>query len=262
MAASMPAYIRRAEVRKEHVSLPIMAALKKHALVISAWQDMKSVVKAAMISNPNMFIRITSDREIRDVYVGSKSRAARGDEEGSIYNSLEDLMEPPSLCIVRLNELSYKNKAAPGALEEAICYRIDRDKPTWLYSDCDRPFTVGSHAYSDSIADVIKTNFPIVRIPRILPSINLGEDLNLMPEPVNNVGQSQNDLVITEPMPLQEDVVDGVLETSEVSKTASKPKTKVRIKPSTDEDADTGGLSLYGSGLNSSKNKFKNRNRS
>ena len=82
MAASMPAYVRRADVRKEHLELPIMGMTRRNALVVASWQDMKAVVKATIIANQRIFVKVTSDREIRDVYVGSKSRAARGDDEG------------------------------------------------------------------------------------------------------------------------------------------------------------------------------------
>lgn len=254
MATTMPAFIRRADVRKEHIEQPFLTHIKRSILIISSWIDMKSCIKAAMIMNPKKFIKITSDREIRDVFVGSKSKAARGDEDGAIYNSLEDLMDAPDLSIVRLNELSYKNKAASGALEEAICYRIDRDKPVWLFSDVDKPFTAGSHAYSDSVADVIKSNFPMVRVPRILTvSLSL-EDEPITPQflsasvskPITDV---ENDPTTYKPQ------VDPIEEPPQEPVHVSRPKPKIR--PSIDEDAGVLG-NLYGAGIKP-KSKFKGR---
>lgn len=248
MAASMPTFIRKAEVKNDHIKLPIISAFKQHLMVMSSWSDMKAVIKVLMISNPTKFIRITSDREIRDVYVGSKSRAARGDEDGKIYNSLEDLMDLPDLSIVRLNELSYKNKAAPGALEEAVSYRTDRDKPTWLFNDVDRPFGSGSHAYSDSVADVIKTHFKTYRINRILTSGMTDFD-SIEPIDVN-------------PRPQAPPTAPVASNTQECADIAEEPKKqekvqrKPKIKPSQDDDADP-SLSMYGSGLNT--NKFKRK---
>jgi hypothetical protein len=273
MALSMPGYIRRAEIRREHLSQNALKGVKKHLLIISSWQDMKAVIKAAMIANPSTFIKITSDREIRDVYVGSKSKAARGDEDGAIYNSLEDLMDPPNLMIVRLNELSYKNKAAPGALEEAVSYRVDRDKPTWLFSDMDKPFMTGSHAYSDSVADVIKSSFPITRIPRILPNVSLLEDDQLIPQ---HYEQPEVPVRLAEPTTIEPEPADAAETTEGVpKKTTSRrspapdesesPKVSVKskIRPSPDDDADVGyGLSRFGSGLSDSKSKFKGNRRS
>jgi len=250
VAAAMPLYIRKAEVTKEHLAHEIMKLTRRNMMVVSSWADMKAVIKALWISNPSKFFKISSDREIRDVYVGSKSRAARGDEEGKIYNSLEDLMDMPDLAVVRLNELSYKNKAASGALEEAISYRTDRDKPTWLFSDIDRPFTLGSHAYSDSVADLIKSIFTTIRISRITQYNTYFDDLE--PVPVNQAKPQRSEAVVvnkvvtskSEPIP-------------DVDEVQPEPKKKYKIRPSEDTEVDT-GLSMYGSGI-SSASKFKRK---
>jgi hypothetical protein len=247
ISAAMPLYIRKADVRKEHLDHPIMGMMRRNMMVVSSWTDMKAIIKGMWIANPTKLIKITSDREIRDVYVGSKSRAARGDEDGKIYNSLEDLMDIPDLSIVRLNELSYKNKAASGALEEAISYRTDRDKPTWLFSDIDRPFTIGSHAYSDSVADLIKSNFHMMRISRINQYNNTDfEDLN--PLAIKTSDEPKNVPVPIEPVPEPERPPIAA---------SPEPKKKPRIRPSEDSEIDT-GLSIYGSGITTSS-KFKRK---
>lgn len=267
MASSMPSYIRRADLKKDHLSLSLLKNIRKHVLVIASWQDMKAVIKAAIISNPNYFIKITSDREIRDVYVGSKSKAARGDEDGAIYNSLEDLMDPPSLMIVRLNELSYKNKAAPGALEEAISYRVDRDKPTWLYSDVDKPFTVGSHAYSDSVADLIKSSFPISRVERILTNVAHFEDDDLLPQPIQHLPviehQAISEPIVEAEVPPHKTNHPGEDTTTRTKSEITNPvRNKIRPAPDNDADIRTYGLSKFGSGIQPSKSKFRGNKRS
>lgn len=198
MAISMPPFIRNAEVKIEHVNLPITKQIARHNFVIASWMDMRSVIKVMMISNQSKFIKVTSDREIRDVFVGSKSRAAKGDEDGNIYNNLEDLVDSPHLIIVRLNELSYKNKAAPGALEEAICYRIDRDKPIWLFSNSLRPFVMGSHAWSDSIQDIIDSQFNKVIIPGILHQQAFTDDI--VKQSVQKIRQNEEPILDIEPV--------------------------------------------------------------
>jgi hypothetical protein len=245
IAAAMPVYIKRAEVRKEHLDLPIMGMTSKHILVISSWLDLKAVLKALMISNPQKLIRVTSDREIRDVYVGSKSRAARGDEDGKIYNSLEDLMDIADLVLVRLNELSYKNKAASGALEEAVSYRVDRDKPTWLFSDTSKPFTQGSHAYSDSVNDIIKTSFRPLRIPTILSDFNPEFD-EIIPERIKK------------PSNIQESVSPGPA-LQEPEEVPQKPEKKPKLKIRPVEDEDVPGLSMYGSGISTTNSKYRRK---
>jgi hypothetical protein len=246
LASSMPVFLKKAEIQREHLSLPILNQVNRHIMVIASWPDMKAILKAVIIANPKKFVRITSDREIRDVYVGSKSRAARGDEEGKIYNSLEDLMDIADLVVVKLNELSYKNKAAPGAVEEAISYRIDRDKPTWLYSDSSKPFVQDSFAYSDSIADIIKTHFHITRIPQILSYSKLDLD-SLAPLEVKS-SEPQKD--ISEPIAASEETKTRP-EPAKPRKVSVVPK----IKPSEDLDA---SLSIYGSGIRQS-NKFSRK---
>ncbi|KKK55482.1 hypothetical protein LCGC14_3074120, partial [marine sediment metagenome] len=125
IASSMPPFIRRAEVLKKHVELPLLGAVDQSLFIVSAWADMRAVLKAIWIKHSRLYVRMTSDREIRDVYVGSTSRAARGvDSDEPVLNNLQDLMDSPDLVVIRLNELSYKNKAAPGALQEAFSYRM------------------------------------------------------------------------------------------------------------------------------------------
>lgn len=168
LAASMPGHIRKSYVDPGHYRHPITNSTDKSLYIFASWSDMKSLIKVVMYKHFGMFIRISSDREIRDVGVGSTSRAARGDNsEEMIYNTLQDLMSPPKLVIIRLNELAYKNKAAPGFLEEALSYRMDRDLPTWLISDRDKPFGQGCYAWSQSVWDMITTMFEKVDVPRI-----------------------------------------------------------------------------------------------
>ena len=256
ISASMPLYIRKADVQKAHMELPLLKCIRKHLMVISSWADMKAIMKILIISNPNKFIRVSSDREIRDVYVGAKSRAAKGDDDGKIYNSLEDLMDPPDLVIVRLNELSYKNKAASGALVEAVSYRTDRDKPIWLFNDTDKPFTNGSHAYSDSVADLIKTSFPIYRVERISSYAGIDHE-SIMPveiksEPVSKptAAISDKSLPVVKPK-LPEPEPEPV----EIPKKAQKP---MRIRPSQDDEVET-GLGMYGAGISTSGSKFRRK---
>lgn len=178
MAASMPPYIRKAEIMPKHLELSIFKAVDISIYIISTWTDMKAIIKAVVLKNPNKLIRITSDAEIRDVFVGSKSKASKSkDFEGEIFNNLQDLMDPPDLMIVRLNELAYKNRAAAGALEEALCYRLDREKPTWVLSNLDKIFASGSFAYSESVAELLSTGYSRVRIPNISKKKDISESI-------------------------------------------------------------------------------------
>jgi len=228
VSAAMPPYIRRAEVLQEHLETQLMSAHNKSLFVVASWADMKPIIKAVMIKNPNMSVKITSDREIRDVFVGSTSRAARGDGE-IVYNNLEDLMNPPHLCIVRLNEMSYKNKAAPGALEEALSFRLDRDKPMWVLSNVSKPFGIDSFAYSESVWDLI-SSMDMLRLPVIHQTDRV---------PIASVSSAFGAPEMPQVRP---------------SEPSERKSGKGRRKASEPESgSDTGLGSIYGGGLGSSK---------
>ncbi len=170
IAEGMDKFIRTAEVLDPHLVHPLVDMIGKDCYVLSSWNDARALIKVAMIKHNNRLIKITSDAIIRNVFVGGASKNARAaDFEGEIYNNLQDYMDQPDLMIVRLNELSYKNRAASGALEEAIMYRLDRKKPVWVLSDIDKPFSLGSHAYSQSLAEIFNSLFQKIAVPRIIP---------------------------------------------------------------------------------------------
>jgi hypothetical protein len=239
IAAAMPSYIRAAKVKMEHITFKVddttrlIDATGRSLYVISYWNDMRAFIKLVMLKHRNKHLRIISDRELRDVYVGSTSRSARGeDSKEPIYNSVEDLVRGPHLIIIRLNELAYKNKAAAGILEEAMSYRLDRNEPIWLLSNATKPFGPGSFAYSDNVWALIKS-MPNIRVPQI-SEIDGPTDLGT---PVQSVANS----------PLQPELVES-----------SAPRTKPRkIRSARDEDEDTdrptGGLSAYGQGVKPGK---------
>ena len=261
--AAMPAYVRSAVVKKEHIeaSIPnqkekirIIDAVDRSAYITAYWGDMRAIIKTVMIVHRDKFIRIISDREIRDVFVGSTSRAARGeDSKEAIYNSIEDLVKMPNLLMIRLNELGYKNKAAAGILEEALCYRLDRNLPVWLLSNATKPFGPGSYAYSENIWSLMMA-LPRVRMTPIHPidgPVNISgsyaesddsesssvSDIHLAPEQAPNVPQKPK-----------------------LSPSVSSPPRKV-IRPArdvedsiTNDDESLGGLAAMGKGI---KRNFK-----
>lgn len=173
---SMDHTVRMAECLDAHISHPLVDMGKQSCFVLGKLADIRAIIKLVIIKNWPKYVRITSDALIRNIFVGNGSKAAKGvNYEGEIYSNLQEYMEPPNLMIVKLNELSYKNKAAAGALEEALMCRISLQKPTWVVNDIDRPFTLGSHAYSESVMNLIHSEFKSVVIPTITPRKNVEE---------------------------------------------------------------------------------------
>lgn len=167
LASSMPAYIRAAVVEKEHVNLPFVRRARENLMVHAFWDDMKAIIKVVMYLNIDRHIKVTTDLEIKNVGVGGMSRVSRGEDSNEVYNTIQDLVDSPSLLIIHLNQLGYKNKAASGFLEEAINSRIDRNKPVWLVSDKSKPFGPHAYSYSQSILDLINSTFRKVDVPSI-----------------------------------------------------------------------------------------------
>jgi len=255
IGASMPPYILSARFLPQHLTSPLIGCASRSCFVTGAWIDVRAIIKAVMMKHHGRFIRITSDREIRDVFVGSKSRQNSDEDSKNVYNSVEDLMgggDPkgrpklgPDLVVVRLNELAYKNKAAAGALEEALVCRLDYGHPTWVLSDVDKPFTSGSYAFSESVWDLLTTSFAQVRVPRISPRTEAQSALASEAGP-------------REPRPGPPEASSGPPSGPDPpgparrEKVREGPRERPRaIRPVPDDDAPA-GLGLYGSGVKKS----------
>jgi hypothetical protein len=165
---SMPLYVQRAIVTPQHLELPIIQAIDKILFIKGTRADINAIIKAVMLKYNAKWIKLTSDAEIRNVYVGSMSKQSRSEDyTGEIYNNIQDLMDPPDLVIIHLGVISNKNKAAPGALEEALAHRINGAKPVWAFSLADNPFTSSSFAYSLRVDELINSYMMPVSIPHI-----------------------------------------------------------------------------------------------
>lgn len=246
LLSSMPVYIRKTEVLKEHLALPILSDWRKHYFVTSSWADMRALIKAWIIMNDKKHLSITSDREIKEVFVGNKARTD-GETEylTARYNSIEDLVDPADLCVIKLNELGYKNKAAPGALEEAINYRMDRDKTTWIFNDARRPFGTNSFCYSDSVMDVINAGFRSVVIQQILKEADIQTTL------LNNVAPIQ----VATSKPRAESIEPEFVDSSpKPKKTPAKRQSPVTMNTEDEPKPEADLASIYGSGLKKKKN--------
>lgn len=262
IASSMPPYIRSAKVMKQHAELPLLELLDRSLFVVSEWADMRAVLKAIWIKFSKLHVRITSDREIRDVYVGSTSRAAKGkDTDEPVMNNLQDLMESPDLVVVRLNELSYKNKAAPGALQEACSYRTDRDKPTWVVSDVSRPFTRGSHAWSEAVQDQFSATLRRFVVPPIAPKLVLEDILQADPVRTQQVG-SRPAATGAPPVAPAKRRAKAAPKTGEAEETPPEPEETPPpriIQSVPDDDGIPVGLRGAGGGLGRGSGKWKGR---
>lgn len=99
--------------------------------------------------------KITTDSELRDVFVGNDSD----------YNSVSSLIKGSSLLIIQLAVLSYKNVAMAGTVLEALRIRQFDGKPTWVVNPHTNPFKEGHLAWSHELDFFINESFEKVVIP-------------------------------------------------------------------------------------------------
>jgi len=256
IAMTMDTHIRKADVLDEHISHPLVDMVKQMVYVIGSWADLKSIVKVTIIKYYPRVIKVTSDAIIRNVFVGGASKNARSsDYEGEIYNNIQDYMDVPDLMVVRLNELSYKNRAAPGALEEAVMYRVDRGKPTWVVSDIDRPFGIHSYAYSAAVNDLFNSAFKKIQINRIAPQFYVENSIiatNSNPSALSSVQQQDKSSSFSldpEEIQTSHSPKKRKSDFGRDTEAISKPRPKMKIRPSEDDDFPM----TVGQGLNKKK---------
>jgi hypothetical protein len=139
---------------------------KKNLLIRGAWPDVRSHLKYALAwKGPDFPFVVVTDERIRSVYLGNeayiaKARTERDDAENN--NSLRDLLgSQHALGIVRVGFLGYANRAAPGALQEALMLREAEGTATWIIEDPRHPF---EHCLSHSamVAAYIAQVFEVV----------------------------------------------------------------------------------------------------
>ena len=279
--ASMPAYVRSAVVRLDHITasfpnekIRIVNAVDRSIYITAYWADMRAIIKTIMVMHRDKFVRVISDREIRDVFVGSTSRVARGENsKEAVYNSIEDLVKSPHLLMIRLNELGYKNKAAAGILEEALCYRLDRNLPVWLLSNSTKPFGAGSYAYSENVWSLMMS-LPRIRLAPI-HSIDsstsiIGNEEFASGETASIISSALAPEHAAPSVPRKTKPVMSVMEPKSLNKQSAhsgftavpfgleieEPKTKQIFSAPDNDEPNLGGLANLGKGLKRKFGKF------
>lgn len=104
--------------------------------------------------------KVITDERIKNVFVGAesyKSRAQGLRDEVETYNSIPDLVGANyDLLIIKVGYLGYTNKAAAGALKEALLHRESIGCATWLVHDPERGWT---HSYDPDVAQYVDDKF-------------------------------------------------------------------------------------------------------
>jgi hypothetical protein len=249
-ASSMPEYVRRAPVLPEHIDHPVTEMEGSHVHLVACLSDIHSIIKVMLLKHPKLFIKMTTDAEIKNAHVGSMSRAAKSSDYvgDDVYNNIQDLVGPPDLLIILLGSLGTKNKTASAALLEAINHRIDSRRPVWTLSNSEKPFTRQSPSWSEDVESTIR-GFRKIRIPRITPvppSIDDEAEESIFADvSPSQIAQPQAEVGVSE-------VGQGVAVKKEKKDWKSQ---KLKAEVMADDNGD--GLSIYGSGTAKSNKRGK-----
>jgi hypothetical protein len=142
------------QVDRTNEDLYITASTEKEAL---------SHLKLALGSKGRNFsFSIITDEKIRTVFVGDTHAKVRGSSLSSdpkVFNSLEDLVTDPALLILMVGHLKYKNKAAAGALLEALVLREHAGKMTWIVHVSTKTW---DHSYSEEVRKFLEANYGMI----------------------------------------------------------------------------------------------------
>lgn len=150
---------------------PKVDRTKENLHIKCAWSDLLSHLKLCLWPQGIFFnFRVVTDEEIKTVFVGAMAynqRAKSKRDDLVTYNSVNDLLGKEwDFIIIRLGHLGHANRAAPGAVKEALMIRATALKPTWLIEEPNSPFGHGNYTYSDELAEYIDQNFKTVALKR------------------------------------------------------------------------------------------------
>jgi hypothetical protein len=118
---------------------PIVDLTNTNLLIQCPWSVLRRHLKYVLGMKGLKFSwRIITDERIRNVFVGSESYQSRSRQEReavSTYNNVAQFVEDCDLVIIKLGYLGYQNKAAAGALKEALLHRASVNRITWIVQD-------------------------------------------------------------------------------------------------------------------------------
>lgn len=143
----------------------------ENLFIKATWPALLPHLRLAMghrhYSDPSFRFGILTDERIVNVYVGnerysSRSKAKRDDQD--TFNGLKDLVEGPSLLIVRLGFLGHKNIAAPGALKQSLMIREVAGDPTWVVQNPQGDYPI---SWNEEVAAYIAEYFDVVDLRKL-----------------------------------------------------------------------------------------------
>lgn len=127
-------------------------------------QHLRWVLSGKRLYSQGFRFKIVTNEKLFAVWIGNESYKSRSTEirnDIETNNRMNDVLEDPTLVILRLDGLVHPNKASANVLLEAIKVREFVYKPLWLVEN-DRYFGPGHPSYNDEVGDYIQERFAIV----------------------------------------------------------------------------------------------------
>lgn len=136
--------------------------LYKNIILVGEKENLASHVRTVMWleRKPMKFVKVVSDATLMSAWLNNLSSSNREIYDPDFIrdvraSSLEDLVESPSLLIVRLGVKGARNSAMPEVLTETISLRDHQSKPIWIVAEPDRPLEEGHLCWSRALEDSI-----------------------------------------------------------------------------------------------------------
>jgi len=143
---------------------------ESNLFLIGSWGEVRKHLKWCLYgkrkAEPGFTYRIVTDEILLPVWLGKRAylqRAKDVRDDGQTFNDLRDLLEGPSLVILKLGVMQSNNKAAARVLMEALQIRVDAGKATWIIEG-ETPFGDKHVFYSNLSDDYIRKHFDIVEL--------------------------------------------------------------------------------------------------
>lgn len=117
---------------------------------------------------PSWDFKVVSDVDLMRAWLGSVALSGQEiiDPDAAAVSlrhlTLLDLIEPPTLLVIRIGIKTAANKEMPNVLLETLLHRTHLDKPTWVYNDWAEPFDESMRSFSYEAAEYL-SDWPTIR---------------------------------------------------------------------------------------------------
>lgn len=143
---------------------PLDPFRQKNLWVTSPPETFRSLLKDMMLQQAATWrVQVCTDADLMRAWLGSAVLKGAEILDSDVINNsvnlghltLTDLIEPPSLLIIRLGVKSSRNSAMGEVFYETLSHRAHLQKPTWVFDQPNHPLDFNHLCYSTEAVDFI-----------------------------------------------------------------------------------------------------------